>query len=87
MSYLADPRTQYGLARAAESRAGVVDRNLLTDFTLGTAEYDEAKALNKTTCLLKLATWIGQTLKKLVDYYMKALLMQTLISVQSKCFL
>ncbi len=44
MNYLADPRTQYGLARAAESRAGVVDRNFLTDFTLGQAEYDEAKA-------------------------------------------
>ncbi len=44
MNYLADPRTRYGLARAAESRAGVVDRNFFTDFTLGQAEYDEAKA-------------------------------------------
>ncbi|MAL11570.1 MAG: hypothetical protein CMF74_18145, partial [Maricaulis sp.] len=44
MNYLADPRTRYGLARAAESREGVVDRNFFTDFTLGQAEYDEAKA-------------------------------------------
>jgi hypothetical protein len=44
MNYLADPRTRYGLAKAAESREGIVDRNFFTDFTLGTAEYDEAKA-------------------------------------------
>ena len=72
MSYLADPRTQYGLARAAESRAGVVDRNLLTDFTLGTAEYDEAKA--KQDYMSSQARNLDRTdTEKLVDYYIESI--------------
>ena len=48
MEYLADPKTRYALARAAESRPGVVDRNFLTDFTLGQAEYEAAQQQNQT---------------------------------------
>jgi len=48
VDYLADPKTRYALARAAESRPGVVDRNFLTDFTLGQAEYEAAQQQNQT---------------------------------------
>lgn len=48
MDYLADPKTRYALARAAESRPGVVDRNVFTDFTLGQAEYEAAQQQNQT---------------------------------------
>ena len=72
MNYLADPRTQYGLARAAESRAGVVDRNFLTDFTLGQAEYDEAKA--KRDYMESQARNLDRTdTEKLVDYYLESI--------------
>jgi len=48
VDYLADPKTRYALARAAESRPGVVDRNFFTDFTLGQAEYEAAQQQNQT---------------------------------------
>jgi len=48
LDYLADPKTRYALARAAESRPGVVDRNFFTDFTLGQAEYEAAQQQNQT---------------------------------------
>ena len=51
MDYLADPRTRYALARAAESRPGVVDRNFFTDFTLGQAEYDQLQGKDETALM------------------------------------
>ena len=48
LDYLGDPKTQYALARAAESRPGVVDRNFLTDFALGQAEYEASQQQNQT---------------------------------------
>ena len=51
MEYLADPRTRYALARAAESRPGVVDRNFFTDFTLGQAEYDQLQGKDETALM------------------------------------
>jgi hypothetical protein len=51
MNYLADPRTRYALARAAESRPGVVDRNFFTDFTLGQAEYDQLQGKDETALM------------------------------------
>ena len=48
VDYLADPKTRYALARAAESRPGVVDRNFFTDFALGQAEYEAAQQQNQT---------------------------------------
>ena len=72
MNYLADPRTRYGLARAAESREGVVDRNFFTDFTLGQAEYDDAKA--KRDYMASQARNLDRTdTEKLVDYYLESI--------------
>jgi len=51
MDYLADPRTRYALARAAESRPGVVDRNFFTDFNLGQAEYDQLQGKDETALM------------------------------------
>ena len=51
MDYLADPRTRYALARAAESRPGVVNRNFFTDFTLGQAEYDQLQGKDETALM------------------------------------
>jgi hypothetical protein len=51
MEYLADPRTRYALARAAESRPGIVDRNFFTDFTLGQAEYDQLQSKDETALM------------------------------------
>jgi len=51
MEYLADPKTRYALARAAESRPGVVDRNFFTDFTLGQAEYDQLQGKDETALM------------------------------------
>ena len=51
MEYLADPKTRYALARAAESRSGIVDRNFLTDFTLGQAEYDQLQGKDETALM------------------------------------
>ena len=51
MEYLADPKTRYALARAAESRPGIVDRNFLTDFTLGQAEYDQLQGKDETALM------------------------------------
>ena len=56
LDYLADPKTRYALARAAESRPGVVDRNFFTDFTLGQAEYEAAQQQNQTAFMRNFET-------------------------------
>ena len=56
----------------AESREGVVDRNFFTDFTLGQAEYDEAKA--KRDYMASQARNLDRTdTEKLVDYYLESI--------------
>jgi len=56
LDYLGDPKTQYALARAAESRPGVVDRNFLTDFALGQAEYEASQQQNQTAFMKNFET-------------------------------
>ena len=71
MNYLADPKTRYGLARAAESREGVVDRNFFTDFTLGQAEYDDAKA-KRDYMAAQTRAMDTTDIEKLTDFFVSA---------------